>query len=460
MSRDAARAIAALAVAAAGPVAAQGFAIESAVLDTRNAQNLGVTSERGALADVFKAQKAVTFGILRAAGVPLESLPPDVRARIERFQTTNVDAFRAFSLGLDLKDQGRFAEAKEQFRRAAELDPGFGLAVEQQQAMPDVNVGTGVQLRAVIAAASTSAVDRGKQGFVVDLARAQAALQAGQTVSVQTQPATLDKALDANDYTTNPPGSGSNFLPNLVVGVSYGYTDKVAGPLNLAVVGEWTADKYVVGGDGKVLERLGTEAQPYATRGTADAGAPANAAGELTLGDGSKAYWGWWISTDANRTASVSFSGSKVVAPDLGQVDYVIARATTAMPGSGSVTFTPTVLGSMSNLSGTISVDFLQRSVSLNGLGFTIGTQAFSGLLGSASYADPTLKGNSASGFFQGNYSAGSCTGCQAFTPQSSFFGGNFVGKEANGLVFGTVMLTGGAGTASGVQLFTRPTGP
>jgi hypothetical protein len=106
-----------------------------------------------------------------------------VRARIERFATTNVEAFRAFSQGLDLKDQGRFTEARESFRRAAELDPGFGLAAEQQQSRPDVNVSSALQLRAVMAAAAGAAVDRGKTAYVVDLNRALAALQAGQEFS-------------------------------------------------------------------------------------------------------------------------------------------------------------------------------------------------------------------------------------------------------------------------------------
>jgi len=96
---------------------AQGFALEGAVIDSRDGKSLGVVSERGELASLFRAQKSMTFGILRSAGISLEQLSPDIRARIERFATTNVEAFRAFSQGLDLKDQGKFAEAREFFRR-------------------------------------------------------------------------------------------------------------------------------------------------------------------------------------------------------------------------------------------------------------------------------------------------------------------------------------------------------
>lgn len=430
----------------AAPALAQSFAIESAVLDTRDARNLGVSSERGALADLFKAQKAVTFGILRAAGIDFDALPPEVRARVARFQTTNVEAFRAFSLGLDLKDHGRWAEAKEAFRRAAELDPNFQLAADQQRAMPEVNLSTAVQMRAVVAAASTAAVDRGKQGYVVDLAHATAALQAGQTVSVTTQDTTATTqtaqgATGANDYTANPPGSGAPFLPNRVVGLAYTYAS-AGGPISLANTNEYTGDRYRT--STAVLESVGAAGDFQAQR----QGATNVAGGSAALVDGSKAYWGSWLSTPA-ASALVTVNNQPVSAPALGRVDYVHADATTAMPGSGSAVF-KSLGGSLTGASGTIAVNFVTREVALSNLGFVIGNLNFSGLSGSAIYSP-----NSGSGPFSGNYSAGSCAGCPAFVPGSSAFTGNFAGKDAAGLVFSTIMVTG-AGTASGVQLFGR----
>ena len=441
---------AALATLAAGAAQAQNFAIESAVIDTRSARNLGVTTERGAIADLFKAQKAVTFGILRAAGIDVDALPPEVRARVSRFQTTNVDAFRMFSQGLDLKDQGRFAEAKEAFRRAAEIDPNFQLAVEQQQAMPEINLSTGVQMRAVVAVASAAAVDRGRQGYVVDMSRAVAALQAGQSVSVATQPAptTQDaQTASVHDYTTNPPGSGAQFLPNLVAGLAYGYATQ-AGTINIANVNEWTGDKYGTNAD--VLESVGAPGDFQAKRSSANDGTATNApGGSVTLSDGvTKAYWGSWLSSPG-ASASVTVSGLPVVAPVLGTVNYVFADATTAMPTAGSASFKP-VGGFLQQPTGQINVNFVTRDVALADLGFTIGSLSFSGLNGTAKYS-----AQSGSGAFLGNYSSGSCSGCAAFLPQSSAFGGNFVGKDAAGLVFSTILLTG-TSTVSGVHLFGR----
>jgi hypothetical protein len=448
----------ALAFCPADAALAQGFSIESAVLDSRSAKNLGVTSEQGQMTEFFKAQKAVTFGILRAAGISLDQLPPEIRARIERFQTTNLEAFRAFSDGLDLKDQGRFAEAKEKFRRAAELDPNFGLAGEQQQAMPDVNIGSGLQMRAVIAAASNNAVDRGRQGYTVDLAHALAALQAGQAISVAATPA-VEQA-QAADYSVNPPGSGDKFAQNLVAGVSYTYSPMGGtGPVSIAITSEWPSGKYNT--NGAILESVtgnGLDLQ----RGTAtisNGGTP----GSLLLADGATtAYWGTWLSSGANA-ASLMVQGSTYTAgTGLGNVDYVMAQATRQMPGNGIANFSAVPLaGSLGSPTGTIQVNFANQTVDLLNLGFNLNGLTFSGLTGTASYVsrDPvTGTPLPSSGAFNGNYTAGSCTGCSGFLPQSSVFTGNFVGRNADGLVFSTIMLTGtGTGTASGVQLFKKP---
>lgn len=421
-----------------------GFALEGAVIDSRSGDSLGVVNERGDLSAVFKAQKAMTFGILRAAGVSLDQLSPEVRAKIERFQTSNIEAFRAFSQGLDLKDQGRFSEARDSFRRAAELDPGFGLAVEQQQSMPDVNVSSALQLRAVMQAAAGAAVDRGKVAYVVDLSRALAALQSGLTVVAV--PAVNESAQRsaANEYTSNQAGSTANALPNQVVSLSLSYDVNTANARSLTSPSVWRgADVRASAGS---LEQIRTAAEGV----VADRGGAATAnAGQVALADGTVAYWGSWLSA-AGTTAAVRVSGQLQTAPSLGRVDYVFADATRNVPATASATFTPTG-GLLQGVSGNIAVNFATRSVALQNLGFQVGSLAFSGLNGNATY-DATA----ASGAFNGRYSSGTCSGCTAFTPTSSVFNGNFVGTQANGLVFSTLLNTG-SGFASGVHLFTRP---
>lgn len=442
-------AIAGAAQAQTAPTPApQSFSLEGAIIDSRSSRSLGVVSERGDINALFRAQKAMTFGILRASGISLDQLSPEIRARIERFATTNVEAFRAFSQGLDLKDQGKFVEAKAQFARAAQLDPGFTLAAEQQQAMPDVNLGSGVQTRAVLLAAAGTAVDRGKAAFAVDTARAVAALAAGQSVIAVALPTTAEQARTA-EFSTTPPGSGTQFVPNIVAGIAYTVTLTAGAPaVNLGTVAEWRSDSFRVNNlnpGGTTLEGLGNAASPVAQRGDA-AVVPG---GSLVLADGSTAYWGAWVSS-SGASATVTVSGQNYGAPNLGPVNYVLGDATRVMPSTGTAVFTPAG-GSLTNATGNVAVNFATRGVELRNLGFNIGTLAFTGLNGTASY-DPRI----ASGGFAGNYSSGQCTGCIAFTPLSSSFGGNFLGRNADALAFSTFLLTGAGNTAAGIHLFGR----
>ncbi len=442
--------VALLAAHAAGAVA-QGFALEGAIIDSRTGNSLGVVSERGDLSALFRAQKAMTFGILRSAGISLEQMSPELRARIERFQTTNVEAFRAFSQGLDLKDQGKFAEARESFKRAAELDPGFALASDQQQSMPDVNVSSSLQMRAVMQTAAAAAVDKGKATFVVDLARALAALQAGQTVV--TVPAAADPAQRNNVdvYVSNLPGETTRVLGTTVVALAYSLGNDTPPPSGVISPNEWRADG--VRTSAGVLEEVRdvrpTRIDPVANR----SGAPVNNQGNVTLSDGTVAYWGRWL-VAAGGAASVIVSGQARSAPSLGTVDYAYADAPRAMPATGSATFTPAG-GGLSQVQGVIAVNFATQSVALQNLGFQIGspsgTLTFSGLNGNTNYSTAV-----ASGAFSGNYSSGACTGCAGFIPSSSVYTGNFVGAGASGLVFSTLLNTG-AGNVAGVHVFKRP---
>lgn len=428
---------------------AQGYTLEGAVIDSRTSRSLGVINERGNIDSLFRAQKAMTFGILRSAGISLDQLSPEVRARIERFQTTNLDAFRAFSQGLDLKDQGKFVEAKEFFRRAAELDPAFALAAEQQRSMPDLNLGSGVQTRAVLAAAAGVAVDRGKASITVDAAHALAALAAGLQVAVASAPANVQAQSAADAYTTNPAGSGGQFLPNLVAGLAFAFASGNTSTVSLSDTTEWKPENYRLSNG--VLESVGAEGNFQLQR----QGSTNVNAGSAVLADGSSAYWGSWLPAATNGATITlkNASGATVTLPAVGPVDYVYGQATRVLPTTGSVVFDPVAnAGSLKGITGTIKVDFVNRGVALQNLGFAIGGLNFAGLNGTADISKTI-----ASGTFNGSYTSGTCGGCTGFAPLSSNFGGSFIGKNADGLVFSTFLQTGDGGTASGVNLFKKP---
>jgi len=315
--------------------------------------------------------------------------------------------------------------------------------------MPEINLGAGVQIRAVAAAAAGQAVERGKATYVVDAARAVAAIQAGQAVvQVAAAPPTDASRLGSDpgrDYTSNPAGSGTDFVPNLAAGLAFGVTSAGQPTTGLALTGEWKGGQYQVAGDG-ALVAVGTAGDFQARR---QAATP-EAGGSVALADGTQAYWGRWASTP-EASAAVTLSGGTITAPALGAVDWIAGDATRAMPTTGTAVFTPAGGGNLSAVSGSVAVNFVTRGVSVQDLGFALDGLVFSGLNGSATY-DP----HALSGVFAGNYSSGQCNGCAAFVPEASSFGGNFLGSNADGLVFSTILLTGN-GTSGGITLLKRP---
>lgn len=427
-----------------GPVAhAERFDLESAILESATAKAIGGGKKSGDIATFFTAQKEMVYTALADLGISLDSLPADIRKNLERFHTTNFAAFKMFSLGLNAQDEGKFAEAKAFFQKAVELDPNFQLAGELGISMPASNVTGTVQMQAALAAAAKSATSSGKVQVEVDLSGAIAALQSGQNVVVGVKPdASVDSAgarSANNNYTSNPAGSGTSYADRKAVAVSYSVQDTSGVTVALATTNEWTLDQ--ASSDAAGLVKVGDAAQFQATRSLA----ASTVSGSLNLADGSPVSWGTWQSG-----AGTAFSVSTQDGPVLGlgpQFQYLIGQATRDMPTTGTATFAPAG-GFLTNASGSIGVDFVSRSVQLNNLGFTLGGADFSNLNGTATYSTTI-----ASGFFKGNYSGGSCTGCAAFSPTASVFTGNFLGKGASGLMLSTVLSTG-SGTVAGVHAF------
>ncbi|MGH8614069.1 MAG: hypothetical protein ACREYF_19085, partial [Gammaproteobacteria bacterium] len=108
----------------------------SAATLTSEAEELGVTTERGSFESILSLQKDLVRNILSQAGIDPDKLSAEVRAALDRPHTNNVDAFLAFSQGLDFLDQGRYAEARAGFQQAAELDPQFEMATQYRDTTP------------------------------------------------------------------------------------------------------------------------------------------------------------------------------------------------------------------------------------------------------------------------------------------------------------------------------------
>ncbi|MBF0471541.1 MAG: hypothetical protein HQL48_09205, partial [Gammaproteobacteria bacterium] len=238
----------------------------------------------------------------------------------------------------------------------------------------------------------------------------------------------------------NEAGSGKSYAGNQVIGFNFeAVTEGVS--VESAATSEWVVDQISIDKNG--LQRFGDTEDFFANRYQAEI----DATNSINLADGSQLTWGEWSSGD--NGSFILSSGGEVIENVIPEFRYMIGQATAIMPTTGQATFTPSV-GYMQNITGDISVNFLNRNVAINNLGFSLEQFQFSGLNGGATYSE------NGSGFFKGNYSSGICAGCSAFSPAASVFTGNFIGNEADGLLYSTIMQTGEEGTKAGVHAFTR----
>ncbi len=84
-----------------------------------------------ALDQLFDMEKRLVFQLFDRLGV---TLTPAERQLVERRPTNNLQAFLAYSRGLQASDDGRFEDASRFFESARALDPGFGAATARFQA--------------------------------------------------------------------------------------------------------------------------------------------------------------------------------------------------------------------------------------------------------------------------------------------------------------------------------------
>jgi len=95
---------------------------------TAKVQATGSASEL--LTQLLAAEKAVVLDLLGRLGIALT--PAQQRAIAER-PTADLQAFLAFSRGLEAEDQGRFGEAAQFYQQAAARDPSFRAARQRAE---------------------------------------------------------------------------------------------------------------------------------------------------------------------------------------------------------------------------------------------------------------------------------------------------------------------------------------
>ncbi|MGH7987461.1 MAG: tetratricopeptide repeat protein, partial [Candidatus Binataceae bacterium] len=103
--------------------------IDSVLAQTSTSQVIASQTAMGPVVRFFQVEKQLANEILASLGYEqtrLEAL--GVYKKIEKPQTTNFQAFSAFSRGLDAKDHQDYAAARAQFQQALADDPNFEAA--------------------------------------------------------------------------------------------------------------------------------------------------------------------------------------------------------------------------------------------------------------------------------------------------------------------------------------------
>ena len=105
--------------------------LNASVLNTGTAQTQGRPAQQaGDLDQVFNIEKALVFNVFDALGVVLT---PAERQLVDQRPTRSLQAFLAYSRGLQAEDDGRLDEAARFFENARSIDPGFGAALQRAQ---------------------------------------------------------------------------------------------------------------------------------------------------------------------------------------------------------------------------------------------------------------------------------------------------------------------------------------
>lgn len=104
--------------------------LDAALWDAETAEVPEFTEQNGALRNLFRLQKELVFQILDELGI---EPTPEERERIERVPTESIQAFLAYSRGLEQEDAGAYGEAAQFFREAAATDPTFEAAAREAE---------------------------------------------------------------------------------------------------------------------------------------------------------------------------------------------------------------------------------------------------------------------------------------------------------------------------------------
>ena len=134
------------------------LAVNATVIEASTASVAATATAQDRLQALFDLEKQVVFAIIEQMGV---ELAPAERARIAERPTQNVQAFLAYSRGLEAESRGNYMDALGSFREALTLDPSFNAAKSAVESSAQLSRGAAVQPDELAPQLSASASNEG-----------------------------------------------------------------------------------------------------------------------------------------------------------------------------------------------------------------------------------------------------------------------------------------------------------
>jgi len=131
--------------------------LDASVVATTSSAVVASGSANNDLSKLFDMEKAVVFQLLQKMNIQLS--PAEQRAISER-PTADLQAFLAFSSGLEAEDRGDFRAASDAYGRAAARDPNFRAARDRQATVQSLS-GLGVSAPVALGSISEPAITPG-----------------------------------------------------------------------------------------------------------------------------------------------------------------------------------------------------------------------------------------------------------------------------------------------------------
>ncbi len=160
--------------------------VDAEVVDVASTGVAAAAAASDVLDRVFDLEKGLVHSLFDNHGIQLT--PAELEA-IDQRPTQNLQAFLAYSRGLEAEDRGDFRAAHDAFQQAATLDPGFRAASQSATAASDMSAAaqqTTAQVEAVVAQSPQAAMGAPASGDQQQAALQQATNSVNPTQTAQT----------------------------------------------------------------------------------------------------------------------------------------------------------------------------------------------------------------------------------------------------------------------------------